>query len=84
MQKLMQDIDKANKSKRKFDAIAVTINSPGGSPVQSDIIGSKIETLAKDKGILLYTFAESMAASGGYWLLCIGIHNIYFIYPTRR
>lgn len=43
----MKDIDKANKSKKKFAAIAMSIESPGGSAVQSSIMGSKIKVLAE-------------------------------------
>ncbi|KAI3428038.1 hypothetical protein D9Q98_006424 [Chlorella vulgaris] len=53
-------------------ACAVVINSPGGSPVQSDLIYGLIRRLSKSSGIPVYTFAEDVAASGGYWLMCAG------------
>lgn len=53
-------------------ACAITINSPGGSPVQSDLIYTLIRRLSKASGIPVYTFAEDVAASGGYWLMCAG------------
>ncbi|KAK9846352.1 hypothetical protein WJX81_002167 [Elliptochloris bilobata] len=53
-------------------AVAVTINSPGGSPVQSELIHARIRNLARETGIKVFTFAEDVAASGGYWLLCAG------------
>ncbi|KAL4422240.1 hypothetical protein ABPG77_009715 [Micractinium sp. CCAP 211/92] len=53
-------------------ACAVSINSPGGSAVQADLIYSLIRRLSKSSGIPVYTFAEDVAASGGYWLMCAG------------
>jgi ClpP class serine protease len=47
------------------DAVAITVNSPGGSPVQSDLIYTRIAALAKETGIPVMTFAEDVAASGG-------------------
>ena len=49
-------------------AIALEINSPGGSPVQSSLIGSRIRRLAVEKQIPVIAFVEDVAASGGYWL----------------
>ena len=51
-------------------AVALSINSPGGSPVQSSLIGKRIRALAKEKEIPVIAFAEDVAASGGYWLAC--------------
>ncbi|MDC0861274.1 S49 family peptidase [Alphaproteobacteria bacterium] len=56
--------------KTKCDAISININSPGGSPVQSSLIGSKIRSIALKKKIKVYAFVEDVAASGGYWLAC--------------
>jgi signal peptide peptidase SppA len=53
-------------------AVAVVINSPGGSPVQSALIHDRIRALAKEKGIRVLTFAEDVAASGGYMLALAG------------
>jgi signal peptide peptidase SppA len=53
-------------------AIALAINSPGGSPVQSSLIAARIQRLAREKGIKVYAFVEDVAASGGYWLACAG------------
>lgn len=50
----------------------LVINSPGGSPVYSSLIGSKILHFAWEKQVPYLTFAEDVAASGGYWLLCQG------------
>ncbi|NRB01965.1 MAG: S49 family peptidase [Rhodobacteraceae bacterium] len=55
-------------SKGKPAAVALEINSPGGSPVQSSLIGARIRRLAEDKGIPVFAFVEDVAASGGYWL----------------
>ena len=51
-------------------AVALAINSPGGSPVQSSLIGKRIRALAEEKEIPVFAFAEDVAASGGYWLAC--------------
>ncbi|MCZ6763902.1 MAG: S49 family peptidase [Alphaproteobacteria bacterium] len=51
-------------------AVALVINSPGGSPVQSSLIAKRVRTLAEEKDIPVYAFTEDVAASGGYWLAC--------------
>ena len=53
-------------------AVALAINSPGGSPVQSALIHDRIRMLADEKNIPVYAFCEDVAASGGYWLACAG------------
>jgi len=53
-------------------AVALVINSPGGSPVQSSLIAARIRRLADDKKIPVHAFVEDVAASGGYWLACAG------------
>ncbi|MDA9990895.1 S49 family peptidase [Paracoccaceae bacterium] len=55
-------------SKGKPDAVALVVNSPGGSPVQSSLIGARIRSLASEKKTPVYAFVEDVAASGGYWL----------------
>ena len=62
-------IDKAF-SKGKPAAIALEINCPGGSPVQSSLIAARIRRLADEKSIPVFAFVEDVAASGGYWLAC--------------
>ena len=52
----------------KPDAVALEINSPGGSPVQSSLIGSRIRRLSEETGVPVYAFTEDVAASGGYWI----------------
>ena len=49
-------------------AVALSINSPGGSPVQSALLYRRIRQLAAEKGVPVVAFAEDVAASGGYWL----------------
>jgi serine protease SohB len=49
-------------------AVALLINSPGGSPAQSSLIAARIRRLAEDKGVPVIAFCEDVAASGGYWL----------------
>jgi signal peptide peptidase SppA len=56
--------------KGKPAAVALLINSPGGSPVQSSMIAARIRRLAKEKNLPVYAFVEDVAASGGYWLAC--------------
>ncbi len=51
-------------------AVALVINSPGGSPVQSSLIAARIRRLADEKRIPVHAFVEDAAASGGYWLAC--------------
>jgi len=55
-------------TKGKPVAVALEINSPGGSPVQSSLIGARIRRLAAEKDIPVIAFIEDVAASGGYWL----------------
>lgn len=52
----------------KPKAVALLINSPGGSPVQSSLIAARIRRLAEQKNTPVYAFVEDVAASGGYWL----------------
>ena len=49
-------------------AVALVINSPGGSPVQSSLIAARIRRLAAEKAVPVHAFVEDVAASGGYWL----------------
>jgi signal peptide peptidase SppA len=56
----------------KARAVAVVINSPGGSPVQSSLIFQRIRQLAEEKKKTVYVFCEDVAASGGYYLALAG------------
>ena len=49
-------------------AVALLVNSPGGSPVQSSLIGSHVRRLADELSVPVHAFVEDVAASGGYWL----------------
>lgn len=53
-------------------AVALVINSPGGSPVQSALLHRRIRQLAAEKSVPVLAFTEDVAASGGYWLACAG------------
>jgi len=66
---LEKTIEKAFSVKR-LSAVALSINSPGGSPVQSSLIARRIRELAEEKDIPVFGFVEDVAASGGYWLAC--------------
>lgn len=59
-------------AQRGLKAVALAVNSPGGSPVQSALIAKRIRQLADEKKVPVYAFAEDVAASGGYWLLAAG------------
>jgi signal peptide peptidase SppA len=56
--------------KGKPAAVALVINSPGGSPAQSSLIAARIRRLAEETGLPVHAFVEDVAASGGYWLAC--------------
>ncbi len=55
-----------------LSAVAIVINSPGGSPVQSAFIADRIRDLAREKDVPVLAFAEDVAASGGYMLALAG------------
>jgi serine protease SohB len=57
---------------KKAPAVAIAINSPGGSPVQSRAIFHKIRALAKEKEKKVLVFVEDVAASGGYLIALAG------------
>jgi len=57
---------------KKVKHVAISINSPGGSPVQSHLIFSYIRQLADKNKIKVLIFAEDVAASGGYLIACAG------------
>ena len=62
--------------KRAFEtrgakAVALSLNSPGGSPVQSALIAQRIQDACRRRRSLpVIAFVEDVAASGGYWLAC--------------
>ena len=67
-----QEIIKKAFSLKKIKYVAISINSPGGSPVQSHLIYSYIRQLAEKNKIKVIIFAEDVAASGGYLIACAG------------
>ena len=67
-----QEIIKKAFSFKKAKCVAVSINSPGGSPVQSHLIHDYIKQLAKKNKKKVIIFAEDVAASGGYLIACAG------------
>ena len=71
----VQDYDKSIEQafqNKNVKAVALLINSPGGSPVQSDFLAKRIVELSNEKNIPVISFVEDLAASGGYWLACAG------------
>jgi signal peptide peptidase SppA len=59
-------------SGRRTKAVALVINSPGGSPVQSDLIQQRVRDLSREKDKPVFVFCEDVAASGGYWIALAG------------
>lgn len=55
---------------RRLQAVALAVNSPGGSPAQTNLIFRRIRALASENDIPVTAFTEDIAASGGYWLAC--------------
>ena len=69
LQELEKSIEQAFTGSN-IKAVALQINSPGGSPVQSEMIALRIRELSEKKNIPVLAFVEDVAASGGYWLAC--------------
>ena len=67
-----EEIIKKAFSLKKAKCVAITINSPGGSPVQSHLIYSFIRQQAKKNNKQVIVFAEDVVASGGYLIACAG------------
>ncbi len=61
-------------------AVAIVVNSPGGSPTYSKLIHDQIRFLAKKHNKKVYIFVEELAASGGYWIACAG--DVIYGLPT--
>ncbi|MEA2782838.1 MAG: hypothetical protein QOK29_4382 [Rhodospirillaceae bacterium] len=57
---------------KNLEAVALVINSPGGSAVQSSLIAKRIRVLAGERKVPVLAFVEDVAASGGYWLATAG------------
>ncbi len=59
-------------SMSRLESVALLVNSPGGSPVQSSLIFKRIRQLAEEKDKRVYVFCEDVAASGGYYIAAAG------------
>jgi signal peptide peptidase SppA len=64
----------------RLAAVALLVNSPGGSPTQSALVADRIRGLAAEKGVPVLAFCEDVAASGGYWLACAA--DEIYAHPT--
>ncbi len=67
MERLAGPLERMFKTKG-LAAVALVINSPGGSPAQSALIGARIRALAEQEKLPVYAYVEDVAASGGYWI----------------
>lgn len=61
-------------------AVALLVNSPGGSPTQSALVADRIRGLAAEHEVPVLAFCEDVAASGGYWLACAA--DEIYAHPT--
>jgi signal peptide peptidase SppA len=64
----------------RLAAVALLINSPGGSATQSALVADRIRGLAEQRSVPVLAFCEDVAASGGYWLACAG--DEIYAHPT--
>jgi signal peptide peptidase SppA len=65
-------IDAACRAAGRGGALVLDIDSPGGSPVQSDLIAARIRRRAEAAGAKVVAVIAETGASGGYWLACAG------------
>jgi signal peptide peptidase SppA len=65
-------IERAVAAAGKGGVLLLDIQSPGGSPVQSDLIATRIRRRAEEKGVRVIAVIGEVGASGGYWLACAG------------
>ncbi len=63
-------IDSAFGTARRGEAVLLDIDSPGGSPVQSDLIAAHIRRRAEKAGAVVHAVIADVGASGGYWIAC--------------
>ncbi|HEY2132504.1 MAG TPA: S49 family peptidase [Acetobacteraceae bacterium] len=63
-------IDRAVAAAGKDGHLVLDIDSPGGSPVQSELIATRLRRKAAEKGVRLHAVIGEVGASGGYWLAC--------------
>src|SRR6476469_8833645 len=64
----------------RLAAVALLVNSPGGSPTQSALVADRIRGLAAEADVPVLAFCEDVAASGGYWLACAA--DEIYAHPT--
>jgi signal peptide peptidase SppA len=64
----------------RVEAVALVINSPGGSATQSALVADRIRGLAEEHDVPVLAFCEDVAASGGYWLACAA--DEIYAHPT--
>src|SRR5881409_1441573 len=70
----------------RLTAVALLVNSPGGSATQSALVADRVRGLAEEKAkknggpVPVIAFCEDVAASGGYWLACAA--DEIFAHPT--
>jgi signal peptide peptidase SppA len=67
-------------SRERLAAVALLVNSPGGSPTQSALVADRIRLLADEHQVPVLAFCEDVAASGGYWLACAA--DEIYAHPT--
>ena len=63
-------IERAVAAAARVGTLVLDIESPGGSPVQSDLIATRIRRRAEEKGVRVVAVIGEVGASGGYWLAC--------------
>jgi signal peptide peptidase SppA len=63
-------IDRACRAARRAGWLILDIDSPGGSPVQSELIASRIRRRAEEHKVRVHAVIQEVGASGGYWLAC--------------
>ncbi len=63
-------------------AVVLVMNSPGGSPSQSELVARRIKQLREESKIPVYVFVEDMCASGGYWIAVVA--DKIFALPTSN
>lgn len=64
----------------RLAAVALLVNSPGGSPTQSALVADRVRGLAAEREVPVLAFCEDVAASGGYWLACAA--DEIYAHPT--
>lgn len=64
----------------RVEAVALVVNSPGGSATQSALVADRVRGLAEEHELPVLAFCEDVAASGGYWLACAA--DEIYAHPT--